>query len=319
VGPKALNIEIEMRAAWTVSDWGRFARRHYGPDATVVARVRPDPEPVTEEAAEDLCVNLSGISPQFAARLSAEDLNDIAAGEIPRRPDVVLFVNGLPLALIELKNAADENATIWTAFQQLQTYKAEVPSLFAFNDLLVVSDGVEARVGTFTAGREWFKPWRTVSSERLADLDLPELQVVLEGLFEKRRLLDLIRDFIVFENDGSGAPGQEDGGLRLWLDPGRRHVASALWQPPDGPPALDPVVGGWIAWTTKGGNTTSAAEASATTARVRRASRATSGTEGPPPAHQHTGTLGGLRCEHSAHGRGRARAGATRPPRAQLA
>ena len=86
-----------------------------------------------------------------------------------RRPDVVLFVNGLPLALIELKNAADENATIWTAFQQLQTYKAEVPSLFAFNDLLAVSDGVEARVGTFTAGREWFKPWRTVSGEHLAD------------------------------------------------------------------------------------------------------------------------------------------------------
>ena len=122
-----------------------------------------------------------------------------------RRPDVVLFVNGLPLALIELKNAADENATIWAAFQQLQTYKAEVPSLFAFNDLLVVSDGVEARVGTFTAGREWFKPWRTVSGERLADPYLPELQVVLEGLFEKRRLLDLIRDFIVFEDDGSGA------------------------------------------------------------------------------------------------------------------
>jgi type I restriction enzyme, R subunit len=95
-----------------------------------------------------------------------------------RRPDVVLFVNGLPLALIELKNAADENATIWTAFQQLQTYKAEIPSLFAFNDLVVVSDGVEARVGTFTAGREWFKPWRTVSGERLADSHLPELQVV---------------------------------------------------------------------------------------------------------------------------------------------
>jgi len=122
-----------------------------------------------------------------------------------RRLDVVLFVNGLPLVIIELKNAADENATIWTAFQQLQTYKAVVPSLFAFNDLLVVSDGVEARVGTFTAGREWFKPWRTVSGERLADPHLPELQVVLEGLFEKRRLLDLIRDFIVFEDDGSGA------------------------------------------------------------------------------------------------------------------
>jgi type I restriction enzyme, R subunit len=73
---------------------------------------------------------------------------------------VVLFVNGLPLAVIELKNAADEDATIWTAFQQLQTYKSEIPGLFAFNEALVVSDGVQARVGTLTAGREWFKPWQ---------------------------------------------------------------------------------------------------------------------------------------------------------------
>jgi len=121
-----------------------------------------------------------------------------------RRPDVVLFVNGLPLAVIELKNAAVENATIWTAFQQLQTYKAEVPSLFAFNELLVVSDGVEARVGTLTAGREWFKPWRTVSGERLADPHMPELQVVIEGICARRRFLDLVHDFIVFEDEGGG-------------------------------------------------------------------------------------------------------------------
>src|SRR3989449_6178002 len=120
-----------------------------------------------------------------------------------RRPDVVLCVNGLPLGVVELKNAADENATVWSAFQQLQTYKAEVPSLFAPNALLPVSDGVEARVGTLTAGREWFKPWRTVSGERLADPHLPELQVVIEGVFDKRRLLDLIGHFLVFEDDGS--------------------------------------------------------------------------------------------------------------------
>jgi type I restriction enzyme, R subunit len=71
-----------------------------------------------------------------------------------RRPDVVLFVNGLPLVLIELKNAADEDATIWSAYQQLQTYQAELPALFAFNALLAVSDGVEARLGTLTASRE---------------------------------------------------------------------------------------------------------------------------------------------------------------------
>jgi type I restriction enzyme R subunit len=121
-----------------------------------------------------------------------------------RRPDVVLFVNGLPLALLELKNPADEDATIWTAFQQLQTYKAEIPSLFATNELFVISDGVDARVGTLTAGREWFKPWRTVSGERLADPHVPELQVVLEGVFEKQRFLDLVRDFIVFEDEGGG-------------------------------------------------------------------------------------------------------------------
>ena len=121
-----------------------------------------------------------------------------------RRPDVVLFVNGLPLAMLELKNAADENATIGSAFRQLQTYKAEAPALFAHSALLVVSDGVQARVGTLTAGREWFKPWRTIAGETLADAHLPELQVVIEGVFAPSRFLDLLRDFIVFEDDGSG-------------------------------------------------------------------------------------------------------------------
>jgi len=121
-----------------------------------------------------------------------------------RRPDVVLVVNGLVIAVIELKNAATENATIWSAFHQLQTYKAEIPALFASNGLLAISDGVEARVGTLTAGREWFKPWRTIAGERLADPHLPELQVVTEGLLAPRRLLDLVRDFIVFEDEGGG-------------------------------------------------------------------------------------------------------------------
>ena len=122
-----------------------------------------------------------------------------------RRPDVVLFVNGLPLGVIELKNPADEDATIWTAWQQLQTYKAELPTLFSMNEALMVSDGTEARVGTLTAGREWFKPWRTVTGETLADSQLTELQVLLEGVFERGRFLSLVRDFIVFEDDGSGA------------------------------------------------------------------------------------------------------------------
>ena len=121
-----------------------------------------------------------------------------------RRPDVVLFVNGLPLAVLELKNAADENATIWTAFQQLQTYQQEIPSLLAYNAVLVVSDGVESRIGSLGAGREWFKPWRTISGETLADTKLAELEVMIEGVFEKRRFLDLVRHFVVFEDLGGG-------------------------------------------------------------------------------------------------------------------
>ena len=121
-----------------------------------------------------------------------------------RRPDVVLFVNGLPLGIIELKNPADEDATIWTAWQQLQTYKAELPALFAMNAALMVSDGVEARIGTLTAGREWFKPWRTISGESLADPKLTQLQVMLQGVCTPGRFLALVRDFIVFEDDGSG-------------------------------------------------------------------------------------------------------------------
>ncbi|MGQ9928668.1 MAG: type I restriction endonuclease subunit R, partial [Chloroflexaceae bacterium] len=128
----------------------------------------------------------------------------VAENKHVRRPDVVLFVNGLPLAVLELKNAAAETATIGSAFQQLQTYQAEIPALFATNALLVISDGVEARVGTLTAGREWFKPWRTIGGETLADQSMPELQVVIEGVFAPRRFLDLVRDFIVFEDDGGG-------------------------------------------------------------------------------------------------------------------
>ena len=122
-----------------------------------------------------------------------------------RRPDVMLFVNGLPLAVIELKNPADEDATIWTAWQQLQTYKAELPTLFSMNEALMVSDGTEARIGTLTSGREWFKPWRTVTGETLADSHLTKLQVMLEGVFEPGRFLSMVRDFIVFDDDGSSS------------------------------------------------------------------------------------------------------------------
>ena len=122
-----------------------------------------------------------------------------------RRPDIVLFLNGLPLGVIELKNPADEDATIWTAWNQLQTYKTELPSLFSMNEALMVSDGIQARIGTLTSGKEWFKPWRTVAGETVADKLLTELQVMLEGVFNRTRFLALVRDFIVFDDDGSGA------------------------------------------------------------------------------------------------------------------
>ena len=130
-----------------------------------------------------------------------------------RRPDIVLFVNGLPLGVIELKNPSDENATIRSApFQQFQTYKAEIPSLFAFNAALIVSDGLEARIGTLTSPWEWFKPWRTITGETLADSKLPQLQVLVEGVCAPPRLLALVRDFIVFEDDGSGALAKKMAG-----------------------------------------------------------------------------------------------------------
>ena len=136
----------------------------------------------------------------------------VAENRNTRRPDVVLFVNGLPLGVIELKNPADEDATIWTAWQQLQTYKAELPTLFSMNEALVVSDGTQARIGALTAGREWFKPWRTISGEGLADPSMLELQVMLEGVYEPERFLSLVRDFIVFEDDGSGALAKKTAG-----------------------------------------------------------------------------------------------------------
>ncbi|MCK6554947.1 type I restriction endonuclease subunit R [Candidatus Binatia bacterium] len=129
----------------------------------------------------------------------------VSEGGHNRRPDVVVFLNGLPIAVIELKNAASENATIWSAFQQLQTYKQGLPSLFVFNELLVVSDGLEARIGTLSSNKERFLPWRTIEGEALASKTMSQLEVLIRGVFDKRRLLDLLRYFIVFEDDGDTA------------------------------------------------------------------------------------------------------------------
>ena len=127
----------------------------------------------------------------------------VVEGKINRRADVVLFVNGLPLAVLELKNPGDENATIKHAFNQLQTYKQQIGGLFTCNELLVASDGMEARHGTLTAHWERFMPWRTVDGDEVAAKGTPELATLLKGIFNQRRFLDLISHFIVFEVDGA--------------------------------------------------------------------------------------------------------------------
>jgi type I restriction enzyme R subunit len=121
-----------------------------------------------------------------------------------RRPDIVIFVNGLPIAVIELKNPGDENATLDGAFNQLQTYKARIPSLFRTNAALVISDGLSARIGSLTADRERFMPWRTIDGDHIAPKGTPELETLLKGVFHRGHLLDLIKDFIVFGDSGSG-------------------------------------------------------------------------------------------------------------------
>ncbi|MFM9890724.1 MAG: type I restriction endonuclease subunit R [Rickettsiales bacterium] len=118
-----------------------------------------------------------------------------------RRPDIILFVNGLPLAVIELKNAANENTTLVGAYNQLQTYKKEIPSLFRTNELLVISDGIEARAGSLTSNRERFLPWRTVDGSAIVPRGTAELETLIKGVFEPSRFLDLVHNFVVFQTD----------------------------------------------------------------------------------------------------------------------
>jgi len=145
------------------------------------------------------------------------DFNDLSAnswlatgqftvieGGSNRRPDIVVFINGLPLGVIELKAPGGENTTLSAAHNQLQTYKAQIPSLFRTNAVLVTSDGVTARVGSLTADQERFMPWRTTDGKVIAAKGQPELNILVEGIFDRRRLLDLLHDFTVFGETGSG-------------------------------------------------------------------------------------------------------------------
>ncbi len=120
-----------------------------------------------------------------------------------KRPDIILFINGLPLAVIELKNPTDEKATIASAFRQIQTYKKEIPSLFTYNETIVISDGLEARIGSLTADKEWFLPWRTIEGEEEAASTELELEILTKGVFHKARFLNYLKHFVVFEETES--------------------------------------------------------------------------------------------------------------------
>lgn len=158
---------------------------------------KDDGEPVTDHAFiidfDNLNNNTFSVVNQFT----------ITGTKQPRRPDVICFINGLPIAVLELKSPSDENADIWDAFNQLQTYKDEVSDLFIFNEALVVSDGYTARVGSLTANQERFMPWRTIKNENDKPLLEWQLETMVRGFFDRELLLDYIRFFVLFETDGT--------------------------------------------------------------------------------------------------------------------
>ena len=120
-----------------------------------------------------------------------------------RRPDIILFVNGLPLVLIELKNPADQNADVWKAYEQIQTYKEQIPDVFQYNEVLVISDGTEALLGSLSASAERFMAWRTIDGGQLDPLgEFNELQTLVRGVLAPQYLLDYLRYFVLFEDDG---------------------------------------------------------------------------------------------------------------------
>jgi len=138
---------------------------------------------------------------------SNPDNNDLIAvnqftvveNNINKRPDIVLFVNGIPLAVFELKNPAIENATIKSAYNQMQTYKQTIPSLFSYNEIVVISDGLEAKIGSLSAGYDRFTAWKSMDGTHEAPHKVNQLEVLIKGLFNKDTFLDFLRFFIVFD------------------------------------------------------------------------------------------------------------------------
>jgi len=125
----------------------------------------------------------------------------IIENNVNKRPDIILFVNGLPLVVIELKNAVDENATIHSAFNQLQTYKQTISSLFLYNALLIISDGWDALYGSLTSPKQFFVPWKSIDGKMVADENMPQMEVMVKGMLNKEVLPDLIRHYIIFHQN----------------------------------------------------------------------------------------------------------------------
>lgn len=125
----------------------------------------------------------------------------VIEGQYNKRPDIIVFVNGLPMIVFELKNSSDEHVGITEAYRQLQTYKSTIPTLFQTNAFMVISDGLNARVGTLTANEEWFTMWRTIDGEAIAPGTIPQIEVLIRGMFRKDTLIDIIRHYILFQED----------------------------------------------------------------------------------------------------------------------
>ena len=121
---------------------------------------------------------------------------------VEKRPDLIVFVNGIPLVVVELKSAIDENVDISDAYNQLQTYKSVIPSLFTYNAFMVTSDGINARAGTLTSDEDRFMAWRTIDGDGTAPVSIPQLEVLIKGMFQRDRFLDIIKHFILFQTDG---------------------------------------------------------------------------------------------------------------------
>jgi type I restriction enzyme, R subunit len=164
--------------------------------------------------------------------LAVNQFTILEAGE-NRRPDVILFVNGLPFVLLELKDPTTETADIWSAFNQLQTYKTKIPGIFAYNELLIASNGVEARFGSLTSGREWFMRWRTIDGVELAPANLTELEILIRGLLTPERLLGYLRHFAVFEDEPAGV-AKKLAGYHQFHAVNRAVAATLAASRPDG-------------------------------------------------------------------------------------